>query len=65
VFLGFLFLMDVPREMFVVAVPIIAVTTLLNMRVIRFCDACGRTLHSQNPFSVPRFCSKCGAPIKP
>jgi hypothetical protein len=63
VFLGFMLLMCFPPEVFTVAVPMIVLITLLNMRAIRFCDACGRTLHSQNPFSAPKFCSKCGAQL--
>ena len=65
VFLGFLLLVGTPREFLLVAVPMLALITVLNLRAVRFCDGCGRTLHSQNPFSVPRFCSKCGAPITP
>jgi hypothetical protein len=63
-FLGFVFYIGALNEFFYVAVPMVALITWLNVRASRFCDACGRTLHNQNPLSLPRFCSKCGAPLR-
>ena len=63
-FLGFVFYIGALNEFLCVAVPMVALITWLNIRAIRFCDACGRTLHNQNPFSLPTFCSKCGAPLR-
>ena len=43
--------------------PIILVAMLLNFWGMKFCDSCGRTAHSTNPFSPPKFCSKCGGRV--
>ena len=64
IFLGVMWAVGLPPETFYMAVPAVALITLLNMRLIHFCDACGRTLHSQNPFSRAKFCSKCGARLR-
>jgi hypothetical protein len=42
----------------------IVAITLLNLRAVRFCDACGKTNQSSNPFSSVKFCSKCGAKLQ-
>ena len=64
-FLAFVILMGFARDrfFFVVMVPFVALITFLNIRSTRFCDACGKTLVSQNPFSRRKFCSKCGADL--
>jgi hypothetical protein len=64
-FLGFCALMGFAREpfFFIVMLPMVALITFLNIRNIRFCDAFGRTIFTQNPFSRPRFCAKCGADL--
>jgi len=63
-FLGFMWAMGVPPETFFLAVPAVALITLLNLRIMRFCNSCGATLKSQNPFAKPAFCSKCGAKLE-
>ncbi|MCU6434368.1 hypothetical protein LPB67_11350 [Undibacterium sp. Jales W-56] len=63
-FLGFIFYTDASTESLYLAVPMVTLITFLNIRTIRFCDACGRTERSQSPFSLPKFCSKCGAAMK-
>jgi hypothetical protein len=62
-FLGFMWAMGLPAEAFFLAVPAVALITLLNLRAVRFCNSCGATLMSQNPFTRPTFCSKCGAKL--
>jgi peptidoglycan/LPS O-acetylase OafA/YrhL len=59
IFVGFIYLMmgSVPF-LFLIFIPIIA---LLNLKMIRFCESCGATLISQNVFSPPKYCQKCGA----
>ena len=64
-FLGFTWAMGVPAGTFFFAVPAVALITLLNLRTVTFCNSCGATLRSQNPFSRPAFCSKCGAKLEP
>ncbi|MGD9636839.1 MAG: hypothetical protein AB7G28_16450 [Pirellulales bacterium] len=64
-FLTFAGLMGPAREPFflVVIIPFVALITFVNIRNTRFCDACGKTLVSQNPFTRPKFCSSCGADL--
>ena len=62
-FLGFVWLMGFPAEVMYIAVPAVALITFLNLRAVQFCDSCGKTLMSQNPFSKAEFCSKCGAKL--
>lgn len=45
-------------------VPFVGLITFLNIRMTKFCDTCGRTLTRQDPFSPPKFCSKCGASLE-
>jgi hypothetical protein len=47
----------------VLAVPAVAIISYMNIRMTRFCESCGRTLHRQPLFSKPRFCSHCGAAL--
>ena len=42
--------------------PILAFAFFLFQRGIRFCGICGKTV-AGGPFSRPRFCSACGAPL--
>jgi hypothetical protein len=60
-FTGFTWLMGAP---ILFVGPAVLAITLLNLRSVKFCDACGRTIHSPNPFSPASFCSKCGAELK-
>ena len=62
-FIGFAWKMGAPGGMLLFMIPFVALITLINMRVMKFCDACGKTVRTQNPFSPPKFCSKCGAPL--
>src|SRR5947208_13689298 len=41
--LGWFVFVDAPREFLIVAVPIVVLVTLLNIRAGRFCDSCGRS----------------------
>jgi hypothetical protein len=60
-FIGFVWAMGVASPIFIIAVVII---TVLNLRAVKFCDACGKTMMIQNPLSPPQYCSKCGAQLK-
>ena len=44
-----------------IGIPMIVLITALNIRNVRFCDSCGKTIHNTNPFSPAKFCPKCGA----
>ena len=64
-FVAFVFALEklnVEAMFFVVAV--VALISFLNIRSAKFCESCGRTVVSSNPFSPARFCSKCGGPAR-
>ena len=63
-FLGFAVYVGAPNEFLLLAVPLSVLIIALNLRTIRFCDACGRTVSGQNPFAPAKFCSKCGASLE-
>ena len=60
-FVCFVWLAGAPSKVLYVAVPAMALITMLNIRTTRFCNSCGKTIYTQNPFSRPEFCYKCGA----
>jgi len=62
-FVGFAWKMGIPGSGLLFMIPFVGLITLVNLRAIKFCDACGKTVRTQNPFSPPKFCSKCGAPL--
>lgn len=63
-FIGFIWAMGFPAHVLYIAVPAVALITLLNLRAMQFCGSCGATLMNQNPLSRPAFCSKCGAKLE-
>lgn len=63
-FLGFNVLMGFPLQALLVTGPVVALIAYLNLRATKFCDACGKTLMNQNPFSPAKYCSRCGAELK-
>jgi hypothetical protein len=46
-----------------IAIPFVALVVVMNLRQVRFCDACGRTVQGSNPLVPPKFCPGCGAPL--
>lgn len=44
--------------------PFIGIVTWLNVRMTRFCDACGRTLISQAWWAKINFCPYCGEKLR-
>ena len=67
VFLGFVtaiggFKFDKPGFYVIVLADIFI--SYINIKTVRFCDSCGRTIQSSNPFLGPsKFCPKCGAKL--
>ena len=59
-FLGFLWTQDLPAAILAMAVAMVLLIIFLNIRMIRFCDSCGKTVFNRLSFSTPRFCSHCG-----
>ncbi|HEY1049623.1 MAG TPA: hypothetical protein VGE39_07700 [Prosthecobacter sp.] len=47
-----------------IMLPALLIITWMNVRMTRFCDACGKTITQRTPFSKDAFCSRCGAPLK-
>lgn len=64
-FVGFVWAIGFPPQVFFIIIPVVALITFLNLRSVQFCDACGKTIMHQNLFSTPQFCSKCGAKLRP
>jgi hypothetical protein len=58
-FLGLLWRTAGARTAAFMALPVIGMM-LLNHRLIRFCDGCGRTVQAHVFWSRPRFCPSCG-----
>ena len=46
-----------------IAIPFLALAVVMNLRQVRFCDACGRTVQGSNPIVPPKFCPGCGASL--
>jgi len=44
----------------VLVIPAVALIIFLNLRQIKVCPTCGRTIHSGMWFSKAEYCSKCG-----
>jgi hypothetical protein len=63
-FVGFVGVMTFPSHVVLVMGLVVALITFLNLRSVKFCDACGNTINGQNPFSPPQVCSKCGAKLE-
>jgi hypothetical protein len=60
-FLFFIALLDTPRGAYVIVIPMMVLTTFLNIYRTKFCDACGRTAYNYGGFGRPKECSKCGS----
>jgi hypothetical protein len=55
-----------PWPMLIVVAVMSAGITAINLRrAPQFCDQCGATAWSMMPFTKPRHCSYCGAPLNP
>lgn len=62
-FLVVVWMIDFPQQAMYVALPAVALITILNVKSAQFCDGCGKTLMNQNILSKAEFCSKCGASL--
>lgn len=43
--------------------PAVALITIMNLHLVKFCDSCGKTIYTAFLLS-PKFCSQCGAKLK-
>lgn len=62
-FLAFVWSAGFPPQVFWFLVPATVIVFLISSRNSKFCDACGKTVISRDPFSPPKVCSRCGAPL--
>lgn len=61
-FLAFAWGLVGPAAPLLLLVPV-AVIIFLNLRNVRFCDACGLTVFNAGPFSRAKFCPGCGSAL--
>jgi hypothetical protein len=47
----------------IIFIPAIAFITYINLRTIKFCDSCGKTIVNRAWFSKVNYCSNCGAKL--
>ena len=64
-FVGYVYLADPGGEALYFVVPGVILVGWLNLRMTKFCDACGRTAIHPNIFTRPEFCPRCGAKLGP
>jgi hypothetical protein len=63
-FVVFVFLISGSFGILAFMIPAVVLISFLNLRMIRICSACGRTIHSGMWFTRPEYCSKCGASLE-
>ncbi len=63
IFIAFVWTSGIPHEGLLFVIPMVTFITWINIRTMKFCDACGKTVQTRNPFSPPKFCPQCGAPL--
>jgi hypothetical protein len=49
---------------YLILLPAVVFFSYVNLRRVRFCDRCGRTVMPTTGFAAARFCSSCGAELK-
>jgi len=62
-FSGFVLLMSGKPEIMLIVIPVVAIISFLNLRMIRVCETCGRTVYNTMMFFKMEYCSKCGAKL--
>ena len=55
-----LLMMGSDLRMMAFVIPAVALITFLNLRQIRVCSACGKTIHSGMWFAKAHYCPRCG-----
>ena len=60
IFAIFVLVMTGDLRIMVFVIPAVALITFLNLRQIRVCPTCGRTIHSGMWFTRADYCPKCG-----
>ncbi|WP_108124649.1 hypothetical protein [Saccharospirillum mangrovi] len=62
--IGFVYAMGIAGQAFYMMVTAVALVTILNLRSMKFCDACGRAVMNQNLLVKAEYCSKCGEKLQ-
>jgi hypothetical protein len=60
-FVIFVFLISGSLAALAFTFPAAVLICILNLRMIKVCTSCGRTIHSGLWFAKAEYCSKCGA----
>jgi len=58
----FILLMEFPRHVLYISIPNVILITVLNLKLIKFCDSCGSVVRGEF-YSVPKRCQKCGVKL--
>ena len=64
VFVGIVWTLSRKLEVLFVVIPAVCLLTLANLRMTRFCDACGVTVRSPSPWRPAAYCPRCGAGLR-
>jgi len=51
-------------EVMVFFIPAVLLVCLLNIKLTKFCDSCGRTLFNNGLYWKMEFCPKCGTKLR-
>jgi hypothetical protein len=62
-FAGFVFLMTGELWVMLFVIPAVILISISNLRRIKICEACGRTVYNNVWFSKMEYCSKCKAKL--
>ncbi|CAN0601238.1 unnamed protein product [Ectocarpus sp. 12 AP-2014] len=62
--LGFFWTANAPLPMVLGFIPGVIIIALMNLRMVSFCDSCGKTLVNYNLFFRHKFCTDCGASLQ-
>ena len=63
-FVLFTFLITGDVRILAFVIPAVVLICVLNLRMIRVCSSCGRTIQSGLWFTRAEYCSKCGARLE-
>lgn len=64
-FVVFVFLITGDLHILAFVLPAAVLIALMNLRMIKVCSTCGRTIQSGIMFAKAEYCSKCGAKLNP
>jgi len=64
-FVIFVFLITADLRVLAFVLPASILIAVMNLRMIKVCSSCGRTVQSGIMFAKAEYCSKCGAKLEP